>query len=638
MVRDPSTSIVLRQLTGSELGWFAVARRAGRAKGNQRGINFNAAVMECLFTPVARKSGKILVVTTRFADNNTQTRPIRRQKKNWRLVGDRVQGVGLEHVAEGDYFWASIDVPADSGPARVIWDVVCLATDAERHSRLSREYSTHLLNRMACWYENDALGASLSALVGPSASSPVARKDRRPDARIRQPAELKSRPLPETSAAPPRRRRIDTKLGRPHILAEIVKSGMALSATNQADYMDVLNDRSTELRTLLLDAGWIQNVEISHARFWAGFKGRRIGFVDGGVANVNPMGAQPLAVRVCSYVVVPGTIGPDRETFGPPEVQLVDELYAPSSGRGVYDEWFDDAAKLRDAARIVCEIAGLHVLTRREPRPDVVLLHGPLVNPVSPYALGTPGDADAFPNFTGASLAKLMPDGATRLGRDANFVSVYLDLLTQLTASPVSVCGVVERHARSHPLLRLLTGQLLAKRFIDNTTYHDLLQQYETYDLTDTVMFECVLEPGEYVSPLQMNKQGAANKIPVAWSAEIARFPAPWVTYVKPSADAMPIRVESFETGSVDHHDLMALIVHTSRLLPRYVFPVGLDIVDKHAKVPEWMSRQVNVMLQAQLMRKAMDTANPNAVRLAKRILSANTRDWLFRPDFKGQA
>jgi hypothetical protein len=72
-----------------------------------------------------------------------------------------------------------------------------------------------------------------------------------------------------------------------------------------------------------------------------------------------------------------------------------------------------------------------------------------------------------------------------------------------------------------------------------------------------------------------------------------------------------------------------------SRLLPHYSFPVGLDIVDKHAKVPEWMSKQVNVMLQAQLMRKAMETGNPNTIRMARRILSANTRDWLFRPDFK---
>jgi hypothetical protein len=144
-----------------------------------------------------------------------------------------------------------------------------------------------------------------------------------------------------------------------------------------------------------------------------------------------------------------------------------------------------------------------------------------------------------------------------------------------------------------------------------------------------------VLEEGEYLVPVEMDKQGPDHKIPAAWAVEIKSYAKPLVTYAKPSADTMPIRVESFATGSVPHAELMTLVVHMSRLLPRYAFPVGLDIVDKHAKVPEWMSRQMNVMLQAQLMRRAMETENPNVIRMVRRILASNTRDWLFRPDFR---
>jgi len=43
----------------------------------------------------------------------------------------------------------------------------------------------------------------------------------------------------------------------------------------------------------------------------------------------------------------------------------------------------------------------------------------------------------------------------------------------------------------------------------------------------------------------------------------------------------------------------------------------------------------MNAMLSAQLMRKAMEIGNPAGIRLVRRILSANTRDWLFRPDFR---
>jgi hypothetical protein len=132
-----------------------------------------------------------------------------------------------------------------------------------------------------------------------------------------------------------------------------------------------------------------------------------------------------------------------------------------------------------------------------------------------------------------------------------------------------------------------------------------------------------------------MDKQGPDHKIPLAWAPEIKSYPKPLTTYVKTSSESMPIRVESFPSGSFPHPELIKLIVHMSRLLPRYSFPVGLDIVDKHAKVPEWMSKQVDVMLSAQLVRKAMDAGNPAAIRMVKRMLSTNTRDWLFRPDFR---
>jgi hypothetical protein len=155
------------------------------------------------------------------------------------------------------------------------------------------------------------------------------------------------------------------------------------------------------------------------------------------------------------------------------------------------------------------------------------------------------------------------------------------------------------------------------------------------YRLTDSLIFECILDEGEYVDPVEMDKQGPDHKIPVAWAPEIKSYPKPLTTYVKTSAESMPIRVEFFPSDSLSHPELVKLIVHMSRLLPRYSFPVGLDIVDKHAKVPEWMSKQMNVMLSAQLMRKAMDSGNAVAIRMVKRMLSTNTRDWLFRPGFR---
>jgi len=182
----------------------------------------------------------------------------------------------------------------------------------------------------------------------------------------------------------PSRSRITDKLQRPGILTEIVKTGLALSGNAQSDFLEVLETVSVALRQLLVDSGTIGTLEISHEKAWPLVKGLRIGFVDGGMANVNALGAAPVAIRVGSYVVIPGRSGPDRESFDF-ELTLVDELYDTTSTHGgVYDDWFDDPAKLRDAARIVSEMAGVLRLLSKPESPDVVLLHGPPRKPRLP--------------------------------------------------------------------------------------------------------------------------------------------------------------------------------------------------------------------------------------------------------------
>lgn len=93
----------------------------------------------------------------------------------------------------------------------------------------------------------------------------------------------------------------------------------------------------------------------------------------------------------------------------------------------------------------------------------------------------------------------------------------------------------------------------------------------------------------------------------------------------------MPFRVEAFENVA-DFPALLHLIMHTSRLLPSYGFPVGLDIVDKFAKVPAWMSKGIRGQHQIVLLQKALASNDPAAVSFAKRVLAAKGRDWLFRP------
>ena len=74
------------------------------------------------------------------------------------------------------------------------------------------------------------------------------------------------------------------------------------------------------------------------------------------------------------------------------------------------------------------------------------------------------------------------------------------------------------------------------------------------------------------------------------------------------------------------------MVFYTSKLLPSYGFPVGLDIVDKYAKVPAWMSNSVRGQHAAILLKQALKSGDKDTIAFAKRVVSAKGRDWLFRP------
>ncbi len=618
--------MLLRQLTASDLGWFAAARESGRVKGNQRGINFNSSVMQHVFPPLVLQAGEISVCTRRLSEAGTQERRILLQEKNWRLVGDKVVGDQLDRLQEGDLFVAELNT-ADAEPYFLVWQVVMADGQRDLYDRLLNDFKNLLNGGMGVWGEKEPDARALAMLSG-FVVQPESQPEAAPERSSPQ-NEADEKPPDSPEKSPRKRKRIESRLQRPHILVEIVKRGMVLSAEAQANFIATLEDLSSELRQLFLEAELIKMAPLGHKETWARFRHVKIGFVDGGMANVASIGSAPMAIRVGSYMVTPGVEGPEREQFGI-EIQLVDDLYQTVT---VYEDSFEDLAKLRDAARICSESAGVLSLTKKDKPPDVILLHGPLVNPISPYAI------DGFPSYQELAAARLLPGELPppTTERERNFVSLHLRQLRALFAGTTTVAGVVERTSTQSPgmLMKRLLAKLRADDRIDDSTRRRFENALGEYRITDSIIFECVLEEGEYIAPEEIDKQEPENKIPQAWFTEIKSYPAPLVTYVKSHPETIPVRVESFKAGKFSHLELMQLVIHMSRLLPKYSFPVGLDIVDKHAKVPEWMSKQFNSMLSAQLMRQAMDSKNPAAIRLARRVLSANSRDWLFRPDFR---
>ena len=420
------------------------------------------------------------------------------------------------------------------------------------------------------------------------------------------------------------RRRIETRIGQGEFIAGLLRVAARDSSEVQKNFVDRLSHIAEMTRTLLVQNDMLRRLIYRPREYWPLQRGRTIAFIDGGVANIDLPSAAPIGIRVGSYIVKPGDATAERERFNI-ELSLVDDLFSPAGY--VFDDDFVDTAKLRDVARMISETAAAYRLARATPAPDAILLHGPLINPVSPYGL------DGFPSFGIGACQVLFDDRKFEAEEEARqFVALYFDLLGRMKETGACVVGVVERSVGRDPVvLNRILNTLQDRGHLKKDEVRSILEELRAYGLNDSSLFDVVLEDGEYVVPIPVDRQGPESKWPDRWKQWIRDYPKAFTTYLKPSATVLPFRVEGFE-GAAGFDSAIDLILHTSRLLPSYGFPVGLDIVDKFAKVPAWMSRGVKSQHQVVLLRKALESGDPRVVAFAKRVIAAKGRDWWFRP------
>lgn len=440
---------------------------------------------------------------------------------------------------------------------------------------------------------------------------------------------------------PPTPTTVQEHARNPHIAAELTRVANDIIGSSQIDFIRLVVDVAGELRTVLQRGGLIRPIAFDHKAFWPSIAGRRIAAVDGGMASIDAIGSAPLAVRVGAYVVTPGDNSADRESFTI-ERQLVDELFVtPPAAGGVFRRAFPDAGALRDAARISIEsAAAVRLVTRREDL-DVVLTHGALINPVSRYSdLLTPGEPPVpWPEFGPRALAELLPpEDAARTGRDAQFIPVHLRQLQILGASRALVCGVVERPGASLSVTRKLIASLddhLIQPLLPMPAAQwrgrfDIIEQHYPM-VTDSLLLRLALFPHETTVPVPISRN-ELRRAPPAWSSIVAQYPEPHVAFFLSSDRSAPVRYELFEKDVPRLDEIASLLLHSSKLLPGYAFPVGLDIVDKFAKVPAWLSRPVAARAAAGLLQRAIATGDDRVVSAVRSLLTAGKREWYLRP------
>lgn len=429
-------------------------------------------------------------------------------------------------------------------------------------------------------------------------------------------------------------------LDAPHIITALFSHVLAIGAEDNIQFPIQVKKLAEQLRAMLTSPGAsvsIGAVKKSHLDLWSEVQGQRFGFLDGGVARIPALaGIEPSALRVGIYSVRPGIVEPDKREQWRMTPYVIGDLVDRS--RPTLER--PEIRRLQEAARYTLEpLTGLkHLKEFSDTR--VLLLHGPLVTQFLQYDEGPPNyvpfiSPTFLANFeideskVAATIANLPEDSAGRRMWN-HFMAIYGFTLRALDASPISIAGVIER-----PTGRFVTNRVLETLKDDgliNSAYIDRVQkELDRYDITDDFLFGCILSAGEYIKPVRIQKNkthGARDN----WKPVVRQYLLPNAFLLKTDDMNFPFRVEMNQAAANNVDFLARFLYHTARLLPRYAFPAGLDIVDKYAKVPDWISRGVSAELSAAVLRRALRTGDANIVTQIRLLLAGGPRDFFFRP------
>jgi hypothetical protein len=431
----------------------------------------------------------------------------------------------------------------------------------------------------------------------------------------------------------------DRFLDSPNIIVALFSHLMSIRTEDNIRFPIQVKKIAEQLRAQLEGRAGeprIERIQRSHLDLWAEVQGRRFSFLDGGAARIGSLpGLSPLALRVGVYSVRPGVdeeCGRESWTMKPYVVaDLLDSERRPAERA--------DQRRLQEAARYTLEpLTGLLHL-RRFSDVSALFIHGPLVNQFTQYDEGEPNYipflAPEFLSTVGITrdeiegkVGHLPSDRAGPMWNQ--FMAVYAYVMLAVQEAGVPIAGVVER-----PTGRAITYAVLfeleeqgAFTAAYTRKVKEILEQFE---ITDDFLFGCMLREGEYLTPVRVEKNIPRRARP-SWGLVVRQYPKPAAMLIKSEATNFPFRVEMNDAGLRESTFVARFLYHTARLLPRYAFPVGLDIADKYAKIPDWLSRGVSAELSAAVLRQAMKTGDPHLVTQLRLFLARGPRDFFYRP------
>ena len=474
---------------------------------------------------------------------------------------------------------------------------------------------------------------------------------------------------------------------QPHIFTKLAENALTVAESLRDNYFKntakfvanlrrAVNQYETGVRAEpILEVKSVKDIE------WSEVQGEVVTFIDGGLGQVQISSQVPILLRVGSYCVKTGERRiSEREQFGYYPVILGD-IEGGSKERKDFP----------DIVRITAELLGGLSALERTPDLRLLMFHGPLVYLMNAYAGHTPfteNDIDLFLSHYAQDddlsqrvkdefleeakidiYPKIAPERADewterRLFEPLAWISfLYRRLVKEAKKrKPVPIiAGVVERGQ-----LREFSEKILLERVFKglrkknkenyfNEIYGrtDLKSPKALLDrlaYTDSLLLSMLLLPGQYSEAWQINKYGGLGKGKITLPGESFTSDADWSClrppnpiafpkilgcYVNVSETTEPIRIEVFsELGNKQLEEAARRTYLYARLLPGYGFPIGLDIVDKYAHIPNWMtdaySKIIRYQLGVSLQRGEINDAEMR--RILVQSIYMTKRDWLFRP------
>ena len=472
---------------------------------------------------------------------------------------------------------------------------------------------------------------------------------------------------------------------RPHIFVRLQENALVVAKSLRNNYFSNTTEFVKKLREVAQQASAgkrkpIINIESVRHVTWNDCQQEVVSFIDGGVGKVEFSGQSPILVRVGSYCVKTGESDlAQREQFGHYPI-IMGDLEGGSRDRNDFT----------DIVRITSEILGGLSTLKRNKDLRVLLFHGPLVYTVWHYqghAPFTEKDIDLFLDNYAADLKgseDLKEEFLERAGREIypKITKRYKELIERRLFEPLAwmsflyskiieeaksrnpvpiIAGIVERGRLNEFNRTVLLARVFDKLhengkgdwFNDTfgrTDLNDAESLVNRLGYSDDILLSMILEPGDYSEPWMISKYkgfskgeiflpGESHETIIDWKPlsphSSIGFPSIKGFYLSVSNTNYPIRIEVFNELENQVYEAASRIFLYSKLLPGYGFPVGLDIADKHAKIPKWMTDAYDKIIRHSLgvSLQTGEIGDEEMRRILIQSIYMNQRDWLFRPE-----